>query len=221
VAAQKRILLSSLGFRKGAGTQVATGLSRSSVDAMAISYNETIRFATGIVQLGVGCYSLRITRLFGTRRVGWFLFSGFVLMALGNLVEALVSRDSLHYTVPLLMLVIPTLLFIGMIHMEELLRERVLKNAEVSRTTDELKRRFEEQSEHLQRTNVALEREIAKREAHQRALEQSEEQYRLLFTENPFPMWVYDSKTLRFITVNQAAQNHYGYTLNEFTNMTA
>src|ERR1043166_2653376 len=123
---------------------------------MAISYNEAIRFATGVVQLGVGCYSLRITRLFGTRRVGWFLFSGFVLMALGNLTEALIARDSLHYTVPLLMLVIPALRFIGMIHIEELLRERVLKNAEVSQAKDELKRRFDEQSVNLQRANDAL-----------------------------------------------------------------
>src|SRR5438552_1935510 len=188
---------------------------------MAIGYNDSIRLASGIVQLSVGFYSLRITRLFGTRRVGWFLCSGFVLMALGRVTEGWVSRDSLHYTVPLLMLVIPMLLLIGMLHVEEFLKERVRKEVDVARAKDELKRRFDEQSVHLQRTNEALKREITQREAHQRAIEQSGEQYRLLFTENPFPMWVYDSKTLRFITVNQAAQNHYGFSLEEFTKMTA
>jgi PAS domain S-box-containing protein len=127
----------------------------------------------------------------------------------------------MHYTVPLLMLVIPMLLLIGMIHLQQFLAECRQKEAEVARARNELNHRFDEQSEHLQRTNEALKQEIAQREAHQRALEQSGEQYRLLFTENPFPMWVYDSRTLRFITVNQAAQDHYGFTLDEFTRMTA
>jgi PAS domain S-box-containing protein len=187
---------------------------------MAIGYNESIRVASGIVQLGVGYYAFRATRLLGTRRLHWFLCTGFVLMLLGDVTDALVSRG-LHYTVPVLTLVIPVLLLIGMMHVQELLKERASHEGEVTRAKDELKRRSEEQSVSLQKANDALKKEVSLREAHQRALEQSEEKYRLLFTENPFPMWVYDSKTLKFITVNQAAQNHYGFTLDEFTKMTA
>ena len=52
------------------------------------------------------------------------------------------------------------------------------------------------------------------------SLANSEERYRLLFEANPLPMWVYDSKTLRFLAVNEAAMRHYGYTRQEFLAMT-
>jgi PAS domain S-box-containing protein len=52
------------------------------------------------------------------------------------------------------------------------------------------------------------------------ALRKSEAQYRLLFESNPQPMWVYDLSTLRFLAVNEAAINHYGYSRAEFLDMT-
>jgi len=48
----------------------------------------------------------------------------------------------------------------------------------------------------------------------------SEAQYQLLFERNPLPMWVYDPATLRFLTVNEAAIRHYGYSRREFLGMT-
>ncbi len=54
----------------------------------------------------------------------------------------------------------------------------------------------------------------------QRQLIESEEQYRILFESNPHPMWVYDLETLRFLTVNDAAVVHYGYSRDEFLAMT-
>jgi PAS domain S-box-containing protein len=54
----------------------------------------------------------------------------------------------------------------------------------------------------------------------QRELAESEKQYRLLFDANPNPMWVFDRLTLRFLTVNDAAVRHYGYSLDEFLSMT-
>jgi two-component system cell cycle sensor histidine kinase/response regulator CckA len=47
----------------------------------------------------------------------------------------------------------------------------------------------------------------------------SEKQYRLLFEANPEPMWVVDSETLRFLTVNNAAVRNYGYSQTEFLSM--
>jgi PAS domain S-box-containing protein len=55
---------------------------------------------------------------------------------------------------------------------------------------------------------------------HQRHIVESEEQYRILFESNPHPMWVYDIETYRFLTVNDAAVKHYGYTRDEFLSMT-
>jgi PAS domain S-box-containing protein len=48
----------------------------------------------------------------------------------------------------------------------------------------------------------------------------SEERYRLLFHNNPLPMWVYDQQTLAFLDVNEAAVRHYGYSREEFLAMT-
>jgi two-component system cell cycle sensor histidine kinase/response regulator CckA len=39
---------------------------------------------------------------------------------------------------------------------------------------------------------------------------------RLLFDATPLPAWVYDAETLRFIVVNRAAVEHYGYAEEEF-----
>jgi two-component system sensor histidine kinase UhpB len=52
------------------------------------------------------------------------------------------------------------------------------------------------------------------------ALRKSEERYRLLFLNNPLPMWVYDSDTFEFLTVNEAAVNNYGYSREDFLTMT-
>jgi len=50
-------------------------------------------------------------------------------------------------------------------------------------------------------------------------LQLSEKQYRTYFEDNPTPMWVYDRETLRFITVNDAAVSKYGYSKDEFYDM--
>ncbi|OGW34251.1 MAG: hypothetical protein A2X58_03795 [Nitrospirae bacterium GWC2_56_14] len=62
--------------------------------------------------------------------------------------------------------------------------------------------------------------ESAKRKQAEAALRESREHYRSLFEGNPHPMWVYDIETLRFLAVNDAALQHYGYSLEEFLSMT-
>ncbi|RAI45752.1 bifunctional diguanylate cyclase/phosphodiesterase [Rhodoplanes roseus] len=51
-------------------------------------------------------------------------------------------------------------------------------------------------------------------------LKRSEQSFRLLFDANPVPMWVFDSETLRFLAVNDAAVKHYGYSRERFLGMT-
>lgn len=46
------------------------------------------------------------------------------------------------------------------------------------------------------------------------------DKYELLFQHNPLPMWVYDIDTLGFLAANQAANIAYGYSSDEFLNLT-
>jgi diguanylate cyclase (GGDEF)-like protein/PAS domain S-box-containing protein len=61
---------------------------------------------------------------------------------------------------------------------------------------------------------------IAEKKCTDIALQQSEEQYRLLFENNSVPMWVYDRKTLQYLAINEAATKQYGYSKEEFLSMT-
>ncbi len=62
--------------------------------------------------------------------------------------------------------------------------------------------------------------DVTARKRTEEALRSSEEQYRLLFDQNPNPMWVCDNETLAFLAVNDAAIQHYGYSRHEFLAMT-
>jgi two-component system sensor histidine kinase UhpB len=53
------------------------------------------------------------------------------------------------------------------------------------------------------------------------ALRESELRYRLLFEASPLPTWVFDAETLRFLAVNRAALEQYGYSEEEFLLMSA
>lgn len=48
-----------------------------------------------------------------------------------------------------------------------------------------------------------------------------EQRYRQLFLAHPQPMWVMDLSTLRFLAVNDAAVQHYGYSRSEFLSLTS
>jgi diguanylate cyclase (GGDEF)-like protein/PAS domain S-box-containing protein len=50
-------------------------------------------------------------------------------------------------------------------------------------------------------------------------IKRSEASFRLLFESNPTPMWVFDVESLRFLSVNAAAIEHYGYAREKFLAM--
>jgi len=62
-------------------------------------------------------------------------------------------------------------------------------------------------------------RDITARKAAAEALRLSENKYRLLFTQNPMPMWMLSSAENSFADVNPAALTFYGYSKEEFLQM--
>jgi PAS domain S-box-containing protein len=77
----------------------------------------------------------------------------------------------------------------------------------------------------LSRLPVALERALQEKQLREEqtraseALRGAEGGFRLLFADNPLPMWIYDRETYAFLQVNDAAVEHYGYSRAEFLQM--
>jgi PAS domain S-box-containing protein len=72
-------------------------------------------------------------------------------------------------------------------------------------------------NEEVLRLNQELERRVEERTA---AMTEAEQRYRQLFQFNPAPMWVREPESGRFLAVNPAAIELYGYTEREFLSMT-
>ena len=79
-------------------------------------------------------------------------------------------------------------------------------------------------------TNVPLEqngikyfctfmRDISQRKLWERELKDSEQKYKMLFENNPLPMWMFTIPGRKVIEVNNAATSHYGYSREEFLNL--
>jgi len=58
------------------------------------------------------------------------------------------------------------------------------------------------------------------RRKNQDSLTESEEKYRQMFYQNPFPMWINDEHSLQIFEVNDAAIQKYGYGREEFLKLT-
>jgi PAS domain S-box-containing protein len=67
---------------------------------------------------------------------------------------------------------------------------------------------------------VGMLQDITLRKEKEAAKLYSEEKYKLLFKESPFPIFIYSLETLQFRDVNETAIRLYGYTHEEFLNMT-
>ncbi|MDQ3412468.1 MAG: PAS domain S-box protein [Chloroflexota bacterium] len=63
-------------------------------------------------------------------------------------------------------------------------------------------------------------RDMTEERRRQAELRDSEARYRLLFESNPIPMWVWDTRTFRFLAVNDAAIYQYGWPREEFLRLT-
>jgi PAS domain S-box-containing protein len=71
--------------------------------------------------------------------------------------------------------------------------------------------------EQLRRFNIELKDEVRRQTAN---LQASEDKYKTLFYKSPLPKWIYDEETLDFLEVNDTAIRSYGYSREEFLDMT-
>lgn len=76
-------------------------------------------------------------------------------------------------------------------------------------------------SKELESNKEEFETDIIDLKTSESAIKISEERYRFLFNDNPLPMLVFNTNTLRFIEVNDAAILKYGYSREEFMKMKA
>ena len=60
-----------------------------------------------------------------------------------------------------------------------------------------------------------------KRKEYKQQISKSEDNYKTLFHSSPLPMWVLDRYSLKYLSVNQAAIDNFGYSKEEFLNMKA
>jgi PAS domain S-box-containing protein len=177
----------------------------------------------GLVACCIPPYAIRLSRAFGTQRVGWTLFATFTLLAVLQVLREWHPRLGIEpdLTIDLLNLLIPVLLLIGMVHIDLFFRERLQLEQGEKRLRESLEAKVLERTADLDKANDELQREISLRKQGEAELKKSKEQYRFLFDENPQPMWIYDRLTFKFLAFNAAALRYYGYTSAEFREMTA
>jgi two-component system cell cycle sensor histidine kinase/response regulator CckA len=164
-------------------------------------------------------YALRLSRVFGTKRVGWVLFFIFSLLAALQVMRAWepagFSLDP-GLTLDLLNFLVPVLLLVSMIHIESLFRERLRVEAQEKQLRTDLEAQVQERTAALDAANDELQREILMRRQGEAELRSSKDQYRFLFDKNPQPMWIYDQSNFQMLAFNTAAARHYGYSAAEF-----
>ena len=118
----------------------------------------------GILQLLVAVYALRLHRAFGMARVGWSLFCAFGLLALLHFTQAAaIYAPNAAAGLGSIFLLVPLLLFVGMMHLETMLQKRALQEQVESQRRAELELEVKKKTAYLMRAMEGLDSEMAER----------------------------------------------------------
>jgi hypothetical protein len=152
--------------------------------------------------------------------VGGFVIIAFISLALLHLVNPLrPSASNLGLT--LVYGAASLLLLIGMGHTETICRERQQAQIGEAQLRSSLEDEARERAENLLQLKGEMAQEIVRLQEQVESLAVSERQYRLLFTQHPHAMWMFDLRTGRILAANQAALAQYGFSQQEFGALTA
>src|SRR5437016_11918759 len=127
-----------------------------------MNYSAIIEWVSPLLQMFVAVYALRLNRLFGASRVGWSLFTAFALLASLRLIEssgAFVIKFDARLQVDLIYALISLLLLIGMVHIEQVCKERLRTDNAARRTRSELESLVKERTAELTAANEGLRQE--------------------------------------------------------------
>ncbi|HWD92591.1 MAG TPA: ATP-binding protein [Verrucomicrobiae bacterium] len=130
---------------------------------------------SGLLEVGVAIYAMRLTRLFGSKRVGWSLFTAFFLLALLHISQFVIPWLNLKAVgEPFIYAIVSALLLMGMTHLESTLKQfdradsaEQRAQAEVQQQTAELRKANEE----LEEKAATLRTEVAYRKQMQEQME--------------------------------------------------
>jgi C4-dicarboxylate-specific signal transduction histidine kinase len=131
-----------------------------------MNVSDIMGLVAGALQLTVAGYTLRLTRLFGSARVGWSLFLAFLLLALLHLVQSAASLSAptrFGIEINVAYSIISLLLLVGMIHMETVQKERRRVEREEQRMKAQLELEVEKKTEYLTRAISELQTEMDER----------------------------------------------------------
>ena len=124
-----------------------------------MTYSDTIRIISGLLQLGVAWYALRLSRLSKSGRAGWLLFSALSLLALAYVLLPINPfRSSIHLAVraDVVMGLISTLLIAAMVHLDLRFRKQFESQAADRQSHTAWEARVGDQLEELNKTNDEL-----------------------------------------------------------------
>jgi two-component system cell cycle sensor histidine kinase/response regulator CckA len=160
-------------------------------------------------------------RRFGAAQVGSFIVIAFASLALLHLVNPIKVSAPSGLTLSMVYAGASVLLLIGMGHTETVCRQREQIHLDHENQRTKLDSEARERAEELMRLKTEMAQEIVRLQQQLQISSAAERQYRLLFTQNPHPMWLFDLRSGRILAGNVAALTQYGFTQQEFSGLAA
>ena len=178
---------------------------------------EVFTIVSWVLQPGLAGYALRLNRVFGSQRVGWWVFTAFGGLACLQWMHLLQPSNAGAGFIDVFIL---ALLRVGMVSGERVWAGRVQVEFRREKLEREVQRLMGE-AETLGMAHQNLLQQLLQREQSESGLSVSERQMRTLFMENPVAMWVFDLRSLRVLAANEAACRLYGFGRDEWSGLTA